>query len=550
VQLILQLEFKELLVLYTSVTLFISLVLMGSSSKVMHRKNRKSELVLAISIIMVTLPGLLYKVQYLNSFADADPDAYLHDMRLIVKVGSIPLEKLDANPYYRAYPIFELLLSLINITTSFDPSYSYMLLNTTSIVLVSIYLLKLFPKSIGCEGNGLAVLIGALMFLGNIYTYGKWWNSFLPAMLGQVPLIMSLTMMFRSRKTDFLVILLLLSLGLVHSLTLLIYFSILLLYVVYSSYEKRGVSKFSSSSNGSAIRWERIIMPLVIWLTYLVYSYAMAAIISAAEDLWTHIVITLTEVEQGLAIASPTERPFILLNAIGPSLIVGITISYLINALYLRLVKHIETNALLDVISLSSIFLIGISSIFQFLVSSRLYWSGAGFYPSIYGFFLSMMASVAITREKISGIDARSSRLSTRIALFVLLVFIILAPIGGLSDPFAFPTPANSPLLDESNVARLRYLAGFMGEHPSSKARIMAEVKDLFFIHSLAYDNIILPMGTRTRLMNEFKAILNEPTYASFLNVYTLLKSDSSHADKLMKNLSLIYDDGYWLFLP
>jgi hypothetical protein len=525
---------------------------MRNSAKREHRKGRKLKLyiALAISIILVTLPGLLYKIQYVNSFAEADPDAYLHDTRLIVRIGSIPVEKLDANLYYRAYPIFELLLSLINITTSLTPSYSYMLLNAASIILVSIYLLKLFPKSIGCEGDDLTVLIGALMLLGNIYTYGKWWNCFLPAILAQVPLIVSLTMVFKSRKTDVLVILLLLSLGLVHALMLLIYFSILLLYIVYNSYGKRGASKFSSLSSGSAIRLEKAAMPLIIWLTYLLYSYAIGVMIGAAKEFWIHIVITLTEVEQGLAVVSPVYRPFVLLNAIGPSLIIGTTIAYVINTLYLRVARHIETNALLDTISLTSIFLIGISFMLQFLKSSYLYWSGARFYPSIYGFFLSTIASIAITKKNISTIDARSSRLSTRIALFAFLVFIVLAPIGGLSDPFAFPTPTNSLLLDEGDATRLRHSVDFMAEHLSSKSHIMAEVKNLFFIESLGYDNVILPTGTRARIMNEFEAILNKPTYASFLNVYILLSSNTSRTDEIMKNLSLIYDNSYQLFSP
>ena len=546
------LEFKQLLILFTFIVTLISLALFRSynSERYIVRTLKKSNIKLAllISLILGLLPGLLHKSFYVNSFAEPDPYTYIHDTNIIVRTGYLKPEEISANDYYKCFPVFELLLSIIRIATSLDITLSYLLLNVASFILLLICMLVILPHSLGYKANGITLVLSVFILLGNSIIYGKVWNVFTPSLLAQIPFLALLSMIYKNHKSYSIDYVLLLIFGLAHGLLLPMYFLVLLFYRILLSYKSSHTAKHVTRTDIKNINWRVIVMPLLLWSSYLLISYvALLTIFKFSKTLYDHLKITLLKLDEGITFATPFHRPFAFLNAIGPSLIVGVNTAYVINTLYLRILKRVKTDNFLDALSFLTIFLLGVYSLFQFLKASHLGWSGGGYYFGVYGFFLSMIVTILIVRKTFNSINL-SKKVNLIIPSVFLFTFVFLAPIGTLLDPLAFPAPNNSLLLPKEKVMKLNILVKFMQSYSKQPLRIFGDVKTLKFIESLAISGIFLPSGTRTKLTMEFESILRGQIHAEALKNYCLIvDSDIYQTNNVTNVLSIVYHSGYQL---
>jgi len=408
---------------------------------------------------------------------------------------------------------------------------------------------------IGARKDNFTPLTGALLLVGSIYLYG-YFDTFVPNLVSVLALSMMLIATFKRANT----LLLLFSVfGLVHITTIPIYVAIALVFISIRKLTIRGSDEKGMLDRKITISLIRtIIFPLAIWLSYLVYSYARLSLRGALLSFSTYWKRVATEAS--ISFVDGNARPLAIINAIGPSLIIGSTAAYAMFFLYFAIARHFkfsEQDTRLASISLVSILLLGVSSLWQFIRIAVPYGSpGWTRYLGIPAFFLSIVTST-LTLKKIFTLH-RMGKLYIRLLSSMFLFLLIVGAIGGLMDPFTFKTSNNSFLLSVSQNTRLDKEAVFLVKYTSvnTELNLIGETSTLsYIVNDIYYLNNSLSIKTlRTGLKGgvyykdiELIEFLENPS--RYNNALVVVTIGDKYIEESLTYFNTVYHDGEYYIL-
>jgi len=535
-------EFKALIALYSFVVFTIVYILLRYTFTAEERgsRGRTSKLQLmwiVVLLLLLILPRVLHMISYYGSFEQPDPYEYLHDSRMIIQDGSISIGQLGQSPYYRSFPIFTLLITFINVVTNLNLLCSYYLFFILSLTLECLFIMIILLK-LDKYGDGFIVLVGTMTLLGNTYLYASF-GTFAPYQVGLLVLLMLLYSGFRrTGQSDAAVSILLYIFALVHFMVMAVYTSIILTtFLIAKSIYKR-----------MQISVRIVVLPLVIWLAYTVLSYALTAVYMSFFLFVQDVSLTVRSPIAGFA-EEGVYRPLAIINAIGPSLNLGITVAYSAFSLYLLIAKKMKHSAIdikLSGLSFVAV-LFSIPSLWRYAIYGRF---ALGSYFMIITLQLMTVVSSSIV-QRIYVLGKISRKIFVRFLSIMLLILLALGAIGGLLDPWTFKTPDNSLLLDSRQIIGLNKIGGLLMNSSPTTITLMARYPEQTFASSVIrnMDSTIFIKGLAGPVSKrdiEFDNFLNEPS--RYRNTFAI--SDiREECGRALDYCNIVYYDGYYYLI-
>ncbi len=421
--------------------LALSLILLQVNSRISRRTDvtyrdagrplriYNGQLVMVMTIAAI-LPQLLRVIFYgINPYPDVK--TYERDTQMILKEGFFAPEKLSQDPHYRSFPIFSLLNAILCLLlqTSFPLSYTILHLLSLSLYILLFLIMTRMLFRIALDRLRLLILI-TLLYSSN-YFYIMW-VGVLPISLGMIALLLSLTMFYKAfsyGKTSHIVMLLLYILGLVHAA--------IPLYILILTCLAIGEIG-SSQSLRHIIR--SLLLPIIVFTLYTSFSYLTLESLYHRIKLFAiyHGILQ----KSGFAIlASELQHPVPALNAIGPSISVGITAAFFMMTIFNAMrgkFRELQQNIkMIFGLSVASLILLSLGG-YYYIFEGATGLGNVRMYPMMYGYFLSYIVALNILWQIRWEDLINSSSLRKRLLSIIYLFILMVGAIGSLSDPFTF----------------------------------------------------------------------------------------------------------------
>ena len=386
-------------------------------------------LFLGLMLILLVTPWIAYAVLNPQSFRNNDVYTYMSDSQTILRQGNIPAPSLMVeNQYYAAFPVFTLLLSFISSITNLTSMQGVYVVNILTQVLFWLAVWLLIRKNSSNIGFQYIFLGVVAATYANPYLYG-YFNTPLPQTLSlSILLLLLIATSFQNTKSYSIIYLFLLPIGLIHITTLPLFLLTLIILLISTVLPSRAPTSAVNVQNGL----RRLILPAIVFLVYVVYTIAVYPVVDYLQKIGSFMTDLANDALSGqVAVTEGLNRGILYpLNALGPALVIGATLSYLL--LYLQATRnHKESNNWLASIAVLSLIFIFIGTLRgQFTV-----WGDAFFSISRYFNLPGFMLATIITAFVIANLFQQERRKSFLLLLSVLLA---LSAIGGLLDPLVF----------------------------------------------------------------------------------------------------------------
>lgn len=381
-------------------------------------------------LLLLVLPWAVYARSSPQNFRNPDIFAYMFDSEEILRLGHIP-SVLKEDMYYVSFPVFTLLTSLLSLTSNLNSLHSVLLLNMIIQILFWLSIWT-FIREISNRLLRLSHIAFGMVTVvyANPYLYG-YFNTPLPQTMGLFIMLILYTIYIRLRIlsiSNLITYLILLIAGLVH-ITVIPSF----LFMVFVLYLLNRITLRQGIQHGGIQHGQyRVLIPIAvfsIYITYTVALYPFSGYLQKVLGFINHVIVAAARGE--VAITEGLPRGVLYpLNALGPALVIGATLSYII--MHLRaILKHEETDNELGAVALTSMVFITLGSLRQ-----RFYVWGIAFF-SISRYF--NLPGYALATVVATWIVANALKHQKQRWLSILLIAVlILSAIGGLLDPLAF----------------------------------------------------------------------------------------------------------------
>lgn len=407
---------------------FFFLILRRKTKPAAPSSRRLEFLYVGAVLVLLVVPWILYAEFSPRGFRNVDILAYMPDSQEILRQGSIPQPAgLLQSQYYASFPAFTLLMSTLSVIaglTALEVAYA---MNVLIQVLFWLAVWVLLTKHFAVELKYRFLLVGVVLAaFANPYLYG-YFNTPLPQTMGLCILLLLLIASMQATTSYSTLYIFLITLSLVHVSIIPIFILALSALLFFNAFTKQ--QTVGSMPKKTVMS---LFLPLVVFLTYLFYTIAilpvadyMGRIVSFLSDLTKDALAGQIAVTEGLP-----RGELYALNALGPALVIGATVSYLI--FYIQAVhqkRHVN-NWLGVTAAISLLFILLGSLRGQFTV-----WGTAFFSISRYFNLPGFMLATIVTCFVIAKVLEQEDRKWLVIPLFIALV---LSAIGGLIDPLVF----------------------------------------------------------------------------------------------------------------
>jgi len=378
------------------------------------------------------VPWVVYSLQNPFTFRSGDDIySYLSDSNYILANGTLPqANDLIENNYYASFPVFTMLIFSINSVSGLSLLFTVHLLNILIQVLFWLLLWLTLNKNFTATSKIPYLFIGFIFAVyANPYLYG-YFNSPLPQTLGLCALFL-LFMVNTKNETPYAVLfMILLAFGLVHVSVIplfLFVLSTLIFFNIVFAKQSIGIDKAKRFSP------YMLMLPATVFLGYSFFTVAGYTITGYAQKIFLYMSDLATEALKGpVSVSEGLSRGVLYpLNALGPALVVGATLSFI--AIYLMKLRNGEkTNNWLGAFAFAAIILIGLGA----LKGLFNVWGGAfgsiSRYFNLPGYAFATIITVWVIANSFK-IEQKN-----RVGTVLLIVLLILSAIGGLTDPLAF----------------------------------------------------------------------------------------------------------------
>jgi hypothetical protein len=401
----------------------------AKASKESSSSKSPEILFLGLMLILLVTPWIAYAVFNPQNFRNPDIYTYMSDSQTILRQGNIPAPSLMVeNQYYVSFPVFTLLLSFISSITNLTSMQGVYVVNILTQVLFWLAVWLLIRKN--CSNIGFQyIFLGVVAATyANPYLYG-YFNTPLPQTLSlSILLLLLIATSFQNNRSYSIIYLLLLPIGLIHITTIPIFLLTLIILLISNAVQSRKPSSAVNIQSGL----RRLILPALVFLVYVVYTIAVYPVVDYLQKIGSFMTdLTKDALSGQVAVTQGLNRGILYpLNAFGPALVIGATLSYLL--LYLQATRnHKESNNWLASVAVLSL-------IFIFLGTLRgqlSVWGTAFFSISRY-FNLPGYALATIVASWI--IANTFENQERKWALTLMLAALIMSAVGGLLDPLVF----------------------------------------------------------------------------------------------------------------
>jgi hypothetical protein len=389
-----------------------------------HPKALNSTIILAIVLVVVIAPKILFNLGSYGLFADPDCTLYIKDSNLLSLTGHIPppATNFAEDPYYSAYPAFTLIINAISQVLGVTSTMAMYIVNVIIQLMFWMGTWLLLTKILPQKGAiSLSIIIAAF---GNVYLYG-YLGVPLPQTMGlSILLLMLLFALERATLGNTIVFILLSILGLVHVGVIPVLLAVLALEFGVQHFFRLGANRPLHSSANPFI-------PFVIYTSYLVFTPALRSFLGYFGD----ILHFFSVLPQATAVSPGISRSFAFLNATAPAFIIGTNLALLAWFIIRQRQKHSTICSLGAGVALAAILLIGVGTLKQRFDVMEGFGSISRYF-ALPGYALGAIGTLIVLNVAICPIilDEKQNR---AVRAFLVLIIILIA-VGGLLDPFAF----------------------------------------------------------------------------------------------------------------
>lgn len=310
--------------------------------KVSCDSQRSEILYISAMLILLVLPWIVYAALNPQSFRSADIFSYMTDSQKILRQGNIPQPSLMLeNQYYASFPVFTLLISLLTGVSGLTSLQGVYIVDIAIQALFWLSIWILLSKSLNSKLKFQYIFLGIVIAAyANPYLYG-YFNTPLPQIMGLCVLLLLFIMSMPNSKSYSVIYVILLVIGLVQVSIIPIFLLVLVAMLLLNAISAKQHSQDIKIKNSLS----RMLLPAIIFLTYLFYTIAVYPVTDYLRKIFSFMTNLAKDASSGqIAVTAGLSRGALYpLNALGPALVIGATLAFLI--LYFRAIrKHDESN--------------------------------------------------------------------------------------------------------------------------------------------------------------------------------------------------------------
>ena len=392
--------------------IIITLHRQGGGNSSSTNNTARSSISMIVGILLLLVPLVIYYVSQPNSFAD--PDTYGDIIASYLSVWN----DMPIDPYYRQFPIYVILNKFLGSFTGLEYSQSLVMLHLLSVLslfLLIIILMQTLDKDFS-RTLPLAPIFVSATLISTIYLCA-YFNIYIPQVFSLSIFLYLLLSALKKRRL--LVIL--------FSIPALIHVSVVPMYIIVMTpvflapYLLR--QSLSSSYDTSLL-----LLPLLLFLIYMLLHYGIFELIPGIRD-YIKILYTLffgqQKVITSIAVAQGTYHHNFY-NAFA----LAFQVSLYIVGLYL-VTRRVRYHPLSIIFGVISGFLLLIGYMKYYAVTNISYGSLAR-YVNIDGFLFLALFNIYTLMRLLNNAQSKYTR-------YMVFAMMLLAVVGALTDPFAFP---------------------------------------------------------------------------------------------------------------
>jgi hypothetical protein len=452
-----------------------------------HSKYNFKILILTLVLVLFSLVHVVNMLIYYGSFKEPDPYTNTLDVQTIVKNGHIPSYPFNrftylVDTYYSSFPVFIILLSVLNIVLGSDIYSMYFFVHAIFLVILMIYVL-IFIRNIINKTFYWTPLVLLAGMASSLYFYGAL-GTFVPSRLGLIILVLILFIYQRhdNLRIEDIIVLVLLSIGaLIHATIPITSMLLLLSSWIINIF----LLKKKKTSHSIAILL--ILIPFVVYIVY--SSYALGGIINVLRLLWLQLTMSVEYSET----ASPGYPKSALTQFTrGLNLAFSLVLPFIASLEFIRRRQRDVDNKANTFVWILSI--IGYSYTLIAVINYVIYGR------PVFGSYFLVVASFLMGFASSTVLIKILENTKKAVHIYMLIVLLAISFIGVTADPYVYKTPSYSWYLDLTNQMKMRVWGKVLISSSINEVQIMSsdqsscvlKIKDyLSFIIHYYYDTSI-----------------------------------------------------------
>jgi len=422
--------------------------------------------VIVIFIIVIISLVTSRMLEYYPSFNDPDPITYINDVLTVSKQGSFTPTMLAQHLYYQGFPVFTLNMLIGTYVLGLDPSI-YILIITLASDLLFVILVVIIIKLLNLRPT-IALLLLPLLLLSNPYLLRIMQTSVPYALSTSITGLFVFSVLRSLKGTNIRLLAVILSLlALNHAEFIYIGMHTLSLIVL-------GVILYVKKLKDLLLRIGYIgAMIGLVGITYIL-AYQLGLFVLSRQIINAFGIIKVNIATLTVGELGSLERPYPYLSALGyatqTAIVLAITFTFIMRILFERLrpqgykirlkvgYEDIFFTALALVTSL--IFMIGgLWYIFRVPGPGNLL-----MYAYITAFVISPFIWIYMGRF----IDIILRTSGRTLYLLLIMGIALVATVGTLLDPLAYPTPTNSYFIESNDYPKYHTIINILCSHSIS----------------------------------------------------------------------------------
>ncbi len=409
--------------------LFVFILLKPRGSQATTASQRSEWPYIVALLTLLILPWVIYAVLNPDVFRSIDIYVYMPDSQEILRQGIIPSSGIMLeNQYYASFPVFTLLISALTSMSGLTVLQGVVIINVAIQILFWLSIWVLLKRN--ADGNfAFKYVFFGLLVAGyaNPYLYG-YFNTPLPQTAGLCFLLLLFFLSMQSTKSTSLIYIIFLAVSLVHVTVLPVFLLALIMILALNLVTKKTPASTSKINNSLS----HLSLPVIIFSAYLLYTIAIYSV----SGYLTKIVAFMSDLTKDalsgqLAVSEGLPRGMLYpINALGPALIIGAVLSFLV-MYYISLRRHEKVNNLLAAIAITALLLIFLGTLRgQFTVWGTAFFSISRYF-NLPGFALATVVTGYVVTKAFSNQQQKW-------CFGLLCTAITLSAIGGFLDPLVF----------------------------------------------------------------------------------------------------------------
>ena len=410
-----------------------------------HNNRDVNVYVLVSALVLFPLVHIINTLMYYGSFREPDPYTNILDAQTIVKNGCIPHYLSGRftyliNSYYSSFPVFIILLSVLNIVLGADIYPIYFFVHIIFLQILMIYVLILI-RNVVFKTFSWIPLILLVGMASSLYLYGAL-GTFVPSRLGLIVLVLIL---FISQKCnnlkprDVIILCLLDIAALIHGTI-----PITSIFILLSNWIIN-ISLLKKKNASLPVTILLVLIPFTIYIIYL--SYALGGVAEILLQLWRQLT---TSVEYSKTASPGYPKSVLTQFTRGVNLAFSFVLPFVTYFEYLRRHQQIidskEDTFILILNSVSYAYIL--IAVINYVIYDR----------PVFGSYLLVVASFLTGITSSIVLIKIFKNIKKVVNIYVLIALFTISFIGVTIDPYVYKTPSYSWYLDFMNQARVRVL--------------------------------------------------------------------------------------------